>query len=267
MRKINKISPDYRNIFSNTSKTDSENINLKSNVKLIIEHEIKSSINHFSFNFSGIDNKLFKIAEYNLSGDLINYREVYEDNVPFMSNQFEFDDKKNLIKELTLDDNNSIVETLIYEYDSNSNAIKEYHKETDKLFLATYDLNGLLCKIINKSELQGYGEKTYTIKRDFVGNQLISEVIESHNNREFNVLFTYDSFGNIINIENNNYSTKDNIEYDIYNNPIKIESKDKRGIVIYKYEYEYDEQKNWIKSTFYIDGVLDSTTHREITYF
>jgi hypothetical protein len=267
MRKINKISPDYRNMFSNISKTDYHNNNLKGNVKLIVEHEIKSSLNHFSFNFSVIDDKLFKIAEYNLSGDLIDYREIYEGNVPYMINLFYFDEKNNLIQELTLDDNNSIVETIKYEYDSNGNVIKEYQKETDKLFLATYDLNGLLCKVINKSELQGHSEKTYIIKRELGNNQLISEVIESHNNREFNVLFKYDSFGNIINIDNNNYNTKENIEYDSYNNPIKIESKDKRGLVTYKHEYEYDEQKNWIKSTFFIDGTLDRTTFREITYF
>ena len=28
-----------------------------------------------------------------------------------------------------------------------------------------------------------------------------------------------------------------------------------------------EKQKNWIKSTFFIDGTLDRTTFREITYF
>lgn len=271
MTKECKISPDYNKMFSNPNKTDIQNNNLRGNIKTVIAIKTKIDDNNKmeSIPFWKSTNNLFEISSFDKNGTLINYREVYKDNILHMKMEYDFDGRNNLIEERTLNENKKIINTVNFKYNSIGQTIEEYRKETDILFTAIYNNSGILEKVINKSQLQGYGEKCYNIKRDSKNN--IIEVIEIIRDKKIKTEFEYDFENKLVKLKEYNSKNEmksfEEMEYDQYQNMTKLTYKEEAYTSVFDYKFEYDDNGNWLTSTVFIDGVLDSKTEREIEYY
>lgn len=271
MIKKYKISPNYQNLFPNPEFNDLQNNGLKGNVKKVISVEIDTKdSNPMAFlPFAPSNTRLYEISEFDSLGILRNYREVYEGNIPYLKMEYIFDSNNLLIKELTLDENNVVGNTVNFKYNSNRQTIEEYREETDILYTGVYDENGILCRVIYESELQAYEGKCFFLTHDNRNN--IIEVSELRGQNLFVTKFEFNKNNYLIKIQDFNskkeLTSENTLEYDRNNNIIKSISKDKRRTTIYDYEFEYDKNENWLISTLTMNGNLYNQTKREIEYY
>lgn len=264
-----KISPDERKLFAKSNSNDYDINNLKGQVKNVIAVENKnldnSTIQFMPFAFE----KIFQISDFNKSGEMLLYREVYEGNIPFIKKEYIYDLNGKLLEELIYDEDDDIIETVIFKHNNKSQMIEEFRKDWNIRLLAFYDENGYLNKVKEESHLQRYGEKFYVIKRE---NENIYEIETTEDNELINKSFyKYDNFGNVIKAEHYNgvgdLLLTELIEYDVENNKSKITYQNSFRTTIYSYDYSYDNFGNWINNKFYVNGEFDSESNRVIQYY
>lgn len=78
----------------------------------------------------------------------------------------------------------------------------------------------------------------------------------------------YDKDGGMFSSGSRSCSRKTTYSYDSNGNIVrKQENYSDLGTVLYKYSYDYDSNGNWISKETYVNGVLQSLTTREITYW
>lgn len=266
-----KISPDERKLFAKSDSNDLDKNNLKGKIKTIIAVEIKEQQNNPMQFMPSAQKPLFEISDFNEKGEMVTYREVYQGNILFMKKEYVYENN-NLTKELIYDENENLIETVSFKHNSKNLMTEEFRKDYDIKLNAIYDENNQLQKVTDKSELQGYGEKIYNIKRNPNNLENITEISLFQNDELSQVSkYKYDERGNVIEVEhisaNNEPISAELIDYDKNDNIIKLSSKNKRRTTEYSYEYQYDSFGNWIKFKFYINGDFSQETKREIHYY
>ena len=264
-----KISPDERKLFAKSNSSDYDINNLKGQVRNVIAVENKNLDNSPIQFMPFTSEKIFQISDFNKSGEMLLYREVYEGNIPFMKNEYIYDLNGKLLEELIYDEDDNIIDSVIFKHNIQGQMIEEFRKNYDIRLLAFYDENGYLNKVKEESELQGYGEKFYIIKRE---NENISEIEIIEDNKLTNKSFyKYDDFGNVRKVEHYNgvgdLLSSELIEYDVENNMLKLTVENKRRATVYSYDYNYDDFGNWINFKFYVNGEFNSETNRKIQYY
>lgn len=264
-----KISPNERKLFAKSNSNDYDINNLKGQVKNVIAVENKNLANSSIQFMPYASEKIFQISDFNKSGEMLLYREIYEGNIPFMKKEYKYDLDGKLLEELIYDEDNNIIESVIFKHNIQGQMIEEFRKDYDIRLLAFYDENGYLNKVKEESELQGYGERFYLIKRE---NENISEIETTKDNKLINKSFyKYDNLGNVIKVEH--YNGKEDllstelIEYDFENNMSKLTVENKRRATVYSYDYNYDDFGNWINFKFYVNGEFNLESNRKIEYY
>jgi hypothetical protein len=272
MFKNYKISPDERKLFSKSNSNDLDKNNLKGKVKTVIAVENKIQDKTIMQFMPFASRQLFEISNFNKKGEMLEYKEVYKGNILYMKKEYLYDENENLKEENIYDEENEIIETVTFKHNSIGQMIEEFREDYDILLTAFYNENGQLEIVKDKSELQGYGEKTFIIKREETQPENISEIETIQNDKLYGKSFyKYDSLGNVIMTEHrdeqNDLISSEFIEYDTKNNISKLTVKDTRRTTEYSYDYNYDSFENWINSKFYVNGELNLETIREIEYY
>ena len=95
-----KISPDERKLFAKSNSSDYDINNLKGQVRNVIAVENKNLDNSPIQFMPFTSEKIFQISDFNKSGEMLLYREVYEGNIPFMKNEYIYDLNGKLLEEL-----------------------------------------------------------------------------------------------------------------------------------------------------------------------
>lgn len=276
MYKFRSIAPLNSQISTNqilnVLNSDRQNDNLKGQVSFIIWVEAENdNLNPMSYLGSHhTQQQLTNCCQYNQNGQKVDYRIVTEDNYLFELIQFKYNEKNELSRIIVLDEDENIEFSINYKYNLKGQITEEYNETKKELYKAVYDINGFIIKITCQSEISDYNNATYIINRDFKNPINITEIVKNEN---FKTKFDYDKNGNVIKIENFQglggkelFSTKE-ITYDNYQNIIKTVFKNKTRTTIQEFDYIYDDQQNWINSSFYSNGELTSRTTREIGYY
>jgi hypothetical protein len=189
---------------------------------------------------------------------------------------FKYDNDRNLIELNIFDASNDLSGSYKYNYDVSGNKTGSKYYGTDNSFKKResykYDNKG------NAIEQIEYNSNDRLILRhvykyDGKGNQVESSTYSSLASLEERYTHKYDDKGN--RIETNAYDSNGNLEskgtwtYDKYNNPIQNNWFNKKGVLssAYRYEYEYDQQGNWIKKIEFEKNVPQKVILREIIYF
>lgn len=270
MFRFRTIAPQDNEIL-NLLNSDRLNDKLKGKVKYVMWVEAESEkLNPLSYLGSHHTKQyLQSLCQYNLNGQKIDYRQTTEDNYIYELIQFEYNEKNELKRIIVFDEEENINLSVNYKYNLKGQIIEEYYDTNKELFKAYYNPKGFVKKIVCES-VDDYNNATYIIQRDSKNLNKITEVIK---NEYLKTKFNYDKNGNIIKIQNFQglggkelYSTK-KITYDSCQNIIKSVFKNKRRTTTSEFDYIYDDQNNWIKSSFYSDGELLSRTTREIGYY
>lgn len=267
-----KISPDERQLFARPHSNDLDKNNLKVAVKTIIAVEIKDQINSTMQFMPFAQKSILQISDFNKNGEMISYREVYQDQTLFMRKEYLYDNNNNLTKEITYDENENLMETVCFKHNSKNLMVEEYREDYDITITAFYDEYNQLIQVTDKSELQGNRDKIYNIKRDENNLENIVEINVFQRGKFSQVSkYQYDNNGNVIKVEHTNSDnspiSSELIEYDENDNIIKLTSKNSRRITEYSYVYKYDSFGNWTNSKFYINGNFNQETKREIHYY
>ena len=249
MFKNYKISPDERKLFAKSDSNDFDKNNLKGKVKTVIAVENKIQDNTIMQFMPFASRQLFEISSFNKNGEMLEYKEVYQGNILYMKKEYLYDENGQLKEENIYDEENEIIETVTFKHNSIGQMVEEFREDYDILLTAFYDENGQLEIVKDKSELQGYGEKTYILKREKTQRENISEIETIKNDKLYSKSFyKYDSLGNVIMTEhcdqNNDLISSELIEYDTKNNMSKLTVKDTRRTTEYSYDYKYDSFEN-----------------------
>lgn len=271
MHRFRSIRP-HNNDFLNALNSDRENDNLKGTVKYVMwveaESEKRNPLSYLGSHFA--KPYLQSLCQYNISGQKTDYRQTTEDNYLHELIESDYNFKNQLEKIVVFDEEGNINFSVNYKYNSKGQIIEEYYDIYKELFRAYYDTRGLVKKIVCESEVDEYRNATYIIHRDSKKPNNITEVVK---NEHLKTKFNYDKNGNAIKIQSYKglggkelYSTEE-ITYDSCQNIVKRVVKDNRRTRITEFDYIYDDQNNWINSSFYSDGELLSRTTREIGYY
>lgn len=163
---------------------------------------------------------------------------------------YKYDEKGNRIEEALYDIYNQkgIYSVEKYAYDNKGNMIEmnEYNSDgnLEKKIKYSYDNKGNKIEE-NEYNQDGKPESRWRYKYDSFGNQIEASSFDFEKDKfNFTITRRFDKQGNEVESSDDGYnSNKDN------------------------YEYEYDNNKNWIKSVYYRDGKLHSITERTIEYY
>jgi hypothetical protein len=280
MKKRRLLSPDFDNMFTDLSKNDLSNSNLKGKVKtVILSTESLKKRNNFFFEE---EEDILKIEEYDKIGNQIsmcycNGKRTSGTFTKFISNEC-----NQIIKEVTYEENpdfrelseEDITGQIIYTYQNNK-IISEFSANTDELFSAEYGSNGFINRIQVKSSLNR--EYTCYLERDQHKGNLITKINQPSDYVESIYYITYDQFENIILIQNefilsgkeikNEIKDVCSYKYDEYNNPIEKINGAGRDQWTDEFKYEYDNNKNWVRRFYYYKGGLSSIDNRVIEYY
>lgn len=257
------ISPDERGLFTTFYTSDLEKNNLKGKIQAIISTKNKAS----NLPFAPQQNQIFEVSEFDERGELISYREVYEDNTLYLQKDYIYENEK-LKEEIVLDEDNNVIETTYFKYNQDGLMVEEYQKNPQIFFTAIYNSEGILDIVEEKSTLQNTDRK-FIITRD--NNNICT--IEIYDDSDFlkKSHYKYDGRDNLIKVESFNSKNEclstETMEYDKNDNIIKIKRQDTRRSNEYSYLYNYDVNGNWIKSSFASNGKIIVETMREIKYF
>ena len=121
-------------------------------------------------------------------------------------------------------------------------------KKNGKPFRASSGNQAIYTKIHSTYEYNSQG-KLKTRNDDYFDEEggMFSSGAYSCNKK---ITYSYDSNGNIVRQQEHYYTPYSEL-----------------GTVLYKFSYEYDSHDNWISKEAYVNGVLQSITTREITYW
>lgn len=216
--------------------------------KLLSEHVIKPSIEEYGemLNYSCH-------YSYDINGNLV--RKEIKDNISNLITIEEIDYKKNetpkekiVIIKPTIK-NTPIKANYKIKFDKNSNEYERVkiseegkdHRESKIIYTRESK--------IKKLKLYDEDGKASIIKNKYSNGKLILSKFKLSSGRDHYVLEnTYNSNGDLISSDMQNYITPE----------LSVKT---------EYNYEYDEQGNWIKKVETIDGIETRTIEREITYF
>lgn len=193
--------------------------------------------------------KLISTSRYNSEGKKIPFEitYIYDDNDFLISIEKADTENNRLSKTLFINNENGFpTKTILYEdgryyseinyeYNSINQCIKETHTKPDwgtTYVINTYDSKNNKINILYKDDTKAViGNNSYKYNDK---NQLIQEIIQYGKLKPSTTLFEYNEFGYII--------------------KHSILDKDDKIRVLFKYEYEYDSKKNWIKQKEIIEG-------------
>jgi hypothetical protein len=186
--------------------------------------------------------------------------------------KYVYDEKGNLIKSFTIDENGSVNDSSKYVYNRHG-LCSEITKFTgNKLSgkevpilkgervtgVKIYDENGRIESTLNyvysgdeiseEKTLNGNGDVVSSIQKEFLNGQLVSQTEK-------------DNIGNVISIS----KFKRNDSNDIIECLFTV-TKDNKEYKI-TYEYEYDNAGNWIKQTKFYDSQIVNIVVRNIEYY
>lgn len=186
--------------------------------------------------------------------------------------KYVYDEKGNLIKSFTIDENGSVNDSSKYVY-NRSGLCSEITKFTGKKLagkevpilkgervtgVKVYDENGRIESTLNyvysgdeiseEKTLNGNGDVVSSIQKEFLNGQLVSQTEK-------------DNIGNVISIS----KFKRNASNDIIECLFTV-TKDNKEYKI-TYEYEYDNAGNWIKQTKFYDSQIVNIVVRNIEYY
>jgi hypothetical protein len=171
----------------------------------------------------------------------------------------EFDEKGNLLKETTYDDNEEIEQVYVYKYNEKGYLIEEilyYDAEIELVSRKEYVLhdNGLKHK-----EIVHYSEEEYdTIEYRYNDKNQLTEKVQFNNSGEVETTEKF-IYGGINLIENVVYDAQDKplsqkyYTYDEKGNEIEFQSNDLVEDIKFSKEYSYDEKGRRIESLTYND--------------
>lgn len=255
--KIEKVSRkrkydiyDYQKKFNNEGYLiEKKEFNSDDRLKFIIKYDDIG--NPIEGNEHISDGSFLKryINIYNDKGVVIehnNYNSVGKIESKFT---FKYDKRGNKIETNEYNSDGNIETKYIYKYDDKGNKVEK----------KKYNLDGIL-------------EKKYIFKYDDKGN-LLEETFYSEDLEKITKYdYQYDDIGNKIISKNylyENFSYKVVDIYDNKGNEIEAIFYDEYEVITshYTYEYEFDEQKNWIKKIEFKNQTPTYLLEREIVYF
>ena len=174
------------------------------------------------------------------------------------------------------DPDGGLITKRIYKYDENGNMIEKIMYRADgslrDKYVYKYDKNG---NRIEKSEYNSDEElkRKYIYKYDEKGNRIEKSKYKSDGNLRYKYIYKYDEEGN--SIETSKYKSNESLDFKFTNkfdeNGNKIESNkfNSEGSLKseWNYEYQYDEQGNWIKKVGFENGTPTYIREREFEYY
>jgi hypothetical protein len=186
-----------------------------------------------------------------------------------------YDDKGNRIAE------RSFLESFELFYDKDGNIIGKIHFKSVPDVWITYKYDDKMYLVEKDSIYFDYidpevKDKTiFTFKYDAVGNQIEKNQNEQDalGNINTKFIYRYDVNGNIIEINSNSYFdfAKRTFKYDSSGNITEQNYYNKDGslnlTLTHKYDYIFDNQKNWIKKIIYTNKIPANIVDRDIKYF
>jgi uncharacterized protein YkuJ len=263
---------------SAASKTDWETYSLKGKVKTM-----SSEYNTYNFNNSGyIESVAYYYGEYNngvvyyaydskglllsidevdsWEGSISNTAYTYdaaglmvqvinEDMISTEISMLSYNDKKQNTWSKTYDADDALKHATEYAYDNNGNKIKEIHYDKDMNVSYTleyvYDKNGNLIEDRNTG----------------ADNKLIRKFLYAYNSKNLRT--------EEITYKESTITYRCNNIYDEHGNPIEknITEPEENKSSQQTREYQYDEHGNWLKFDVYVDGELQQSESRTISYY
>jgi hypothetical protein len=184
--------------------------------------------------------------EYNLANCLI---KEYENGIISWSNNFRYDEKNNLIEEITENYNHNSKMKTEYKYDINNNLVEilEFDTKNNLAYKTTFKYNNknqLINKIIIDNSMGIIANNTY--KYDYIGNKIksIGGLIHKYSynkNKKIIKDETYLKDGSVDNIKVYKYDSNDNL--------IEEQNLDADRKITYKSTYLYDAKGNLFQKT------------------
>lgn len=246
-------------LYGQVARTDWEKMNLKGNVKCIIETDKQHESIKVSFNEKGFISE--KTLDYDVDGS-IDVKSVYC-----------YDSLNKLVKMNTYRDDTILVTISTFLYDSLGNRIKENidnvqdgEKGHNANYYYRFDAKG------NCIEMRGFNSKgilftTYTYRYDSLGHQLEENWLEANGDTISYVKYSYDNHGNKSE-EQRKYSSSDLIyitNYRYNEEGTLIEEISGNGNT--RVNYQLDKKGNCVRIV-YSEGLeKEVVVKRKIAYY
>ncbi len=208
---------------------DRGNLINNNGIKMTLEY-IGNNVTKVKYDSKGYRENEIELFEYDSNNEVIKYSQVSP--VTNSERKYDYDSKRNLIKEYYLDNLRKQITISEYRYSAENKLEKIIVSDLVKTEI-TYAGNTEVEEDKRSGQMHVY-------KIDNRSNVVSDEVVTTNHK----VLFT---------IKN---------EYDKYNNLIKVVTADKT----YTYKYTYDSFGNVLKKTFIVDGKLTAIEESIITY-
>lgn len=247
-------------IYSQNRKTDLQNEGLKGKVKSVretpyraIEEEGKIEKGEIMKSKSSrvareIEDMYANIhVEYTLQGGRMTMESYKENNSLENKFTYHYDEKRNKTEVKIYEENNSLDAKLVYYYDDKGN----------KTEIEVYRENGRL----EGKVIYTYDDKGDMIGMDFYEDNLIIYRFTYRNDDKGNVIEGEFYVGDIESKYTCHYDDKGSmIEQNWYNSDGSLDSS-------HTYQYQYDDQNNWIEKITYVNDKPIEITTRDIEYY
>ena len=257
----------------NTKKTDRQNDNLKGDVKSVIQTDYEA-VGKFGKTEKGMEQSKIRTV-YDLEGNATEI-EVSMYGEPVYSIIFEKDDDGRRIGGRKFGSDRLLEQIFSINYDDSGNPVEQAFFDPDGTMasktLLKYDKNGY---VVEQSDYDRNGELEYMqiYVNDSKGNRVEQKQYNPDGTLDQRHVFVYDKNGNLAEVKS--YDSDGEL-FDFY-----TFSTDKNGnrsgmsfqldgeVYSYRYEYELDENGNYIRSVEYDkeSNLPETVTERAIEYF
>ena len=250
------------------NENDLTNLNLRGNVKSIIENKF-AAVEKFGEIMRG---KSIEDYEHKVNHQYIfnSFGNIMSEKNGFLSRNVEknYNVKNKLVSETIILENGEVhKKTYLYKVDDTL----EINIHNGEKLLSKTKFIYITKDSIHKNEYNSNGDLEYKTISKYKNNRLQKQSFY-YGNTEFNSINSYDSYGNLVKIAN--YDSKKKLtnivtmKYD--ENNMIVENKNfykGKFTVDLKYKYKLDDSKNWIQKVVIKDNKPFWLFERKIEYF